>query len=78
MTPDELARTYVYNNTEVKLTGRTADREPPARATARPTTRKAQTASTTLYEITPVDQLNGSWKKWVRMVELYVINKPYV
>lgn len=73
MTPEELEKTYVFHDTEVRLTGRTAEREPTRPASTRPSTRKPPVVSTTLYEITPVDSLNGSWKKWVRMQELFEI-----
>jgi hypothetical protein len=63
----ESTKTFVFNNTEVKLTGRTADKELKA------TRRSTGPNITTLYEITPVDQLNGSWKKWVRMAEMFEI-----
>ncbi len=74
MTPEELAKTYVFNNTEVRCTGRTADRQ--VTKTPRRTAGKEPTTSvTTLYEVTPTDQLNGSWKKWVRMAELFEIKQ---
>lgn len=61
-------KTYVFQNVEVKLTGRTADRE------LKPTRRSTEPTVATLYEITPVDQENsGSWKKWVRISELFEI-----
>ena len=54
-------KTYLYDNAEVKLTGRTA-------------TRKLRNDKTDeRVEITPVDALDGSWKKWVRRAELYDI-----
>lgn len=66
-------KTYVYNDTEVNLTGRTAEREMKPAATATSRLRKVASSSVALVEITPVDPETGSWKKWVRMVDLYEI-----
>jgi len=52
---------FVFENTEVKLTSRVASKELPSGKTD------------TLYEITPVDNSYGNWKKWVRMEQLYKI-----
>lgn len=52
---------YVYENTEVKLTGRKASK----------TLRSNKVDE--LFEITPVDTLIGTWKKWVRMAELFEV-----
>lgn len=52
---------FVYENLEVKLTGRTATRDGRSGATI------------TLVEITPVDP-DVTWKKWVNPVVLYKIN----
>ena len=57
---------YVYNGSEVVLTGRTAERK-------RKTTKRVQTREDILHEITPADDEEGSWKKWVRLDELYEI-----
>lgn len=56
-------KTYVYDNVEVKKTGRTAE--------------KALRSGKVDYlvEITPVDSLDGSWKKWVRDTELFEVNQ---
>lgn len=56
---DNITR-YVYNGTEVILTGRKAEKE---------LRRKVDT----VFEIKPADELHGSWKKWVRMNELHQI-----
>lgn len=64
-------KTYVFQDTEVKLTGRTADKE--LKSTRRGSTKDTGPTIATLHEITPVDALNGSWKKWVRMLELFEI-----
>lgn len=53
--------TYVLENTEVKLTNRKAQK-----------TLKSGTIDT-LYEVTPVNLISGSWKKWVLMSELYLV-----
>lgn len=57
------SKTYVYNDTEIKLTGRTATR----------TSTRGQTA--TLYEITPASDHDLTWKKWVELNKLYEIQQ---
>lgn len=52
--------TYVYDGSEVKKTGRTAKKE-------------GVTKEMLLYEITPVDEMQGGWKRWVRLQDLYSI-----
>ena len=56
-------KTYVVDSTEVKLTGRTA--------------RKPGVSGSTLelIEITPVDEDQGTWKKWVPRQSLFVIDE---
>ena len=66
---DEQEKTYVHKDIEVKLTGRTANKELKA------TRRNQNPSAVMLYEITPVDSMNGSWKKWVRMAELFEIKE---
>lgn len=61
---------YVHNDTEVKLTGRIAEKSIPAIGRKK---EEKPPRITHLYEITPVDPETGSWKKWVRMVDLYEI-----
>ena len=56
------AQTYVYENVEVKKTGRTAQK-----------TLKSGSVDQ-LVEITPVDSMVGSWKKWVRDAELFEVS----
>ena len=56
------SKTYVLNGTEVKLTGRVAEKQ----------LRKGKDE---LYEVQPADFENGSWKKWVRLIELYEIKQ---
>lgn len=65
----DTTKTYVFHDAEVKLTGRSADR--PLTQTRRNKDKGPTVAQ--LFEITPVDPLNGSWKKWVRMTELFEI-----
>jgi len=62
---------YVFDNLEVKLTGRTAFKEPKSQAGRRRFRPNEQTEI--LHEITPADQELGSWKKWVPLAELYKI-----
>ena len=57
-------QTYVYENVEVKKTGRTAQK-----------TLKSGSVDQ-LVEITPVDPMVGSWKKWVRDAELFEVSAP--
>lgn len=64
---------YVYDETEVQLTGRKAKRAKPAQQVQR----RRQVSGTTgseviLYEITPVDS-TFEWKKWVPMDELFEV-----
>lgn len=61
-----MAESYVFEQTEVVLTGRRAERAIPAvgRSAAR---------FDEIVEITPKDTELGSWKKFVRMAELYKI-----
>jgi hypothetical protein len=53
--------TYVHGETEVKLTGRQA---------AKP---GAGGKTITLFEITPVHDYDGSWKKWVNPQTLFKV-----
>ena len=63
-------KTYVYNETEVKMTGRSAKKELEARG------RRTEAKVFTLYEVTPADNENGSWKNWVKMTDLFEIVQP--
>ena len=63
----DFSKTYVYNDTEVKLTGRSAEKSLP------PVGRKKEPRITYLYEIEPSDSEAVRWKKWVRIVDLYEI-----
>jgi hypothetical protein len=55
-------KSYVFENTEIILTGRTASK--PLRSG------KLET----LYEITPKLNNVGAWHKWVRMEEMFEVN----
>jgi len=62
---------YVYNGVEVVLTGQKAERKIEAK---NPRTRAySKPRVDTIYEITPADSETGSWKKWIRLEELYLI-----
>jgi len=63
----KVSDTYVYENVEVVLTGRTADREVGRE------TKRSKKRIDTLVEIKPKDKEDGSWKKFVRMTDLYKI-----
>lgn len=54
-------KTYVYDNVEVRKTGRIAQKQ-----------LKSGTMDQ-LVEITPVDTVVGVWKKWVREAELFEV-----
>lgn len=56
-------KTYVLNDTEVKLTGRVAKRAAPGGK------------ETELVEVTPADEDNGTWKKWVPRASLFEIQE---
>ena len=62
-------KTYVFNETEVKMTGRTAKKEIAARG------RRTEAKVFILYEVTPADNENGSWTNWVKMTDLFEIEK---
>lgn len=62
-------KTYVYDELEVKMTGRVASRK-----SKRATSRQPEEFKDTLYEIEPVDRV-VEWKKWVAMAELYEIDR---
>lgn len=60
-------RTYLLNNIEVKPTERTAKKEIKRRI--------GESTYKILHEVTPVDQEIGSWKQWVSLDELFVVQK---
>lgn len=55
--------TYVLHDLEVRLTGRTASRPTPGS--------KVQE----LVEVTPSDENEGTWKKWVPRATLFQIQE---
>ncbi len=56
-------QTYVYEQVEVKKTGRTASQ-------------KLRSGKVDIiYEITPVDSMNGSWRKWVREDQMFQVTQ---
>lgn len=59
----DLTKTYVYEGTEVKATGRTASRKVG--------TLQGVEKYLYLYEICPVD--GSDWKKWVNPDHLYLV-----
>jgi len=61
--------TYVFEDTEVKLTGRKATK--PSSSIVSSDVKRLPVIHD-LHEITPVDEFND-WKKWVRMNQLYEI-----
>lgn len=54
---------FVYENTEVVMTGRKATKE------------LRSGKEEILYEITPISKITGSWCKWVTVNNLYVVNE---
>ena len=65
-------KSYVHEGVEVVLTGRVAKKEM-KRAVTRRTAAKAVNQDGLIYEITPKDNEIGSWKKWVKMSDLFEI-----
>ena len=61
-----MSESFVFENTEVILTGRRAERELPAR-------RGGGSRVSELIEIKPKDPEDGSWTKFVKMTDLYKI-----
>lgn len=62
-------KTYLYNNIEVKLTGR---------FTRKIKTRGVAQVDILLYEVQPADSFNGEWKKWAaanELLEIYDMEK---
>lgn len=59
---------YVYDGNEVIKTGRTAIRNE-TRNTSRRTARRVDV----LHEIQPANIEDGSWKRWVKKEDLYLI-----
>jgi len=63
----DFGKTYVHNDTEIKLTGRVAEKS------IAPVGRKKEPRIINLYEIQPADPEAVKWLKWVRFVDLYEI-----
>lgn len=57
-------QTFVYDNVEVRKTGRTASK--PAMGPGK--------ANLGLVEITPVSEFDGDWKRWVIPAQLFNID----
>lgn len=57
----EQTQTYLHDDVEVQLTGRVAVRE------------LKRGKQDERVEITPVERMEGQWKKWVRRIDLYEI-----
>lgn len=56
-------QTYIFNNTEVKKTGRVASRK------------LSSGKVVTTIEVTPAHSIEGSWTKWTDEKELYVVEQ---
>ena len=63
----ESSKTYVHEGIEVRLTGRTAKKQ------KRTTSKRVAATETLVHEITPSNAESGSWKKWVKMTDLFEI-----
>ena len=61
---------FVFDNVEVKLTGRKATKQ--SSASRRTSTTRA-VPEVVMVEITPANLEQGSWKKWVKEADLYTI-----
>lgn len=67
-----MSKTYVFGEIEVVLTGKIAKREINTSSRRR---KGIDAKVDTKHEITPANQVNGSWTKWVRMSDLYEIDE---
>lgn len=56
-----MEKTYVYDATEVRATGRSATRE------------LRSGRKDILLEVTPVNEISGTWKKWISESDLFAI-----
>lgn len=61
--PNDKSKTYVFDGVEVEMTGRTA---------TKPSTLNPKT-TITMYEVEPLDKESISWKKWVKLDQLFII-----
>lgn len=62
--------TYIYDNIEVKKTGRIAQKKQKQKTTR---SNRTPIIEDVVFEITPSDPENGHWKKWVKDTDLYII-----
>ena len=65
--PKEDTTTHVYGEIEVKKTGREAEKGFPG-----------GTRLMTVVEITPANESEGTWKRWVNPSTLFEIKDPQV
>lgn len=63
---------YIYDDTEVKLTGREATKHSGPGVARRTAPRGHLDIK---VEITPKDNSTGTWKKWVKQEDLYTITE---
>lgn len=66
-------KSYVYEGTEVVLTGRTAERKTYSPVPQRRNKTRAVDKVEVLYEITPADKSSIIWKQWVSIGSLYEV-----
>jgi len=66
--------TYIYDNVEVKLTGRTASKTSKIKRRSLTKTTDIEINKKLLHEITPADTDIGEWKKWVDLDVLFTID----
>lgn len=64
-------KTYVFDGTEVKFTGREAVKETPIRQKIVDGEKKTIFREYKLFEITPIDGFE--WKKWVDVDQLFEV-----
>lgn len=66
-----MSETYIFDNTEVVKTGRKALKEKSPQKQNRSSRTPSQ--NDLLFEVKPAEPENGTWKRWVRLEDLYVI-----
>ena len=67
--------TYIFEDIEIKTTGRTAAKITNKRQSRRKPNSTPDQSTKVLHEITPVDSSVGSWKKWVDLSELFIVEE---
>jgi len=67
MSESSKIKTFIHEGIEVRRTGRSAKKTGPT------TTRRTAPTEIIIYEITPADAESGSWKKWVKLTDLFEI-----